>query len=196
VTSSRLVGLLAGLGLLSGASAAPALALVGSAPRPVAAAGTSVPGMHVELLILSARDAELTARFRVTNAGTTPLRSRVFGDPVQRGIDRQLGRDLGGAFVFDSAERALYAPLRDQDGKVRGNRLPAQLQPGQTLEVSVSFQRPRPPASTSASPRPCPSCSGPSARSRWEPHPWWMGGWVAADLGRANSFVPWSQCPS
>jgi len=117
VSSSRLVVLLAALVLLTGASAGSSLALAGHDPPPVVAVGTSVPGLRVELLGLSGRDAELTARFRVSNAGPKPLRSRVFGDPAKGGIDRQLGRDLGGLF-------------------------PAKLQPGQTVGVSVTFQRP------------------------------------------------------
>ncbi len=142
MSSSRLVVLLAALVLLTGASAGSSLALAGHDPPPVVAVGTSVPGLRVELLGLSGRDAELTARFRVSNAGPKPLRSRVFGDPAKGGIDRQLGRDLGGAFLFDTTERALYAPLRDQDRKVRGDLFPAKLQPGQTVGVSVTFQRP------------------------------------------------------
>ena len=72
------------------------------------------------------------------------LRSRVFGDPAVQGLDRQLGRDLGGAFLFDTAEQALGAPLRspDDESTVRVDELPAAIKPGQTVEVSVSFQKP------------------------------------------------------
>ncbi len=110
----------------------------------VAAAGSSVPGLQVALLGITTDTRTATAHFRVTNAGSTALRNRVFGDPAVGGIDRQLGRDLGGAFLFDPSERALYAPLRSSDSghTVQGDKTPAQLAPGQTVEVSVTFQRP------------------------------------------------------
>lgn len=134
------------------ATVAVALCLSGcgaTATRPasetrVVAGASSVPGLHVALLGLSTTDNTATARFRVTNAGSSPLQSRVFGDPEVHGVDRQLGRDLGGAFLFDTRERALYAPLRTADSNhtVQGNRMPSELAPGQTVEVSVTFQRP------------------------------------------------------
>ncbi len=149
VRSTPLLGAcLLSLGALSGcgsqAPSAAAAAAASSGPGPVVAAGSSVPGLQVALLRLTTDTGTATAHFRVTNAGSTALRSRVFGDPAVGGIDRQLGRDLGGAFLFDPSERALYAPLRSQDSghTVQGDRLPAELAAGQTVEVSVAFDRP------------------------------------------------------
>ncbi len=150
IRSTPLLGAcLLSLGALSGCgSQAPSAAAAASSsgPGPVVAAGSSVPGLQVALLRLTTDigTATATAHFRVTNAGSTALRSRVFGDPAVGGIDRQLGRDLGGAFLFDPSERTLYAPLRSQDSghTVQGDRVPAELAPGQTVEVSVTFQRP------------------------------------------------------
>jgi hypothetical protein len=144
VRSTPLLGAcLLSLGALSGCGPqVPSAA--SSGPGPVVAAGSSVPGLQVALLRLTTDTGTATAHFRVTNGGSAALRSRVFGDPAVGGIDRQLGRDLGGAFLFDPSERALYAPLRSQDSghTVQGDRVPAELAPGQTVEVSVTFQRP------------------------------------------------------
>ena len=144
VRSKPLLGAcLLSLGALSGCGPqVPSAA--SSGPGPVVAAGSSVPGLQVALLRLTTDTGTATAHFRVTNGGSAALRSRVFGDPAVGGIDRQLGRDLGGAFLFDPSERALYAPLRSQDSghTVQGDRVPAELAPGQTVEVSVTFQRP------------------------------------------------------
>ena len=140
---SRLGSVLVGGLLITACGPATPVHPAGGSPAEVAIS-SAVPGLRVQLMGLVASGNEVTARFRVTNGGATALRSRVFGDPAVKGIDRQLGRDLGGAFLFDSAERALYAPLRspDDDKKVRGDLLPAAMQPGQTVEVSVSFQKP------------------------------------------------------
>jgi len=148
VRSTPLLGAcLLSLGALSGCGPqVPSAA--SSGPGPVVAAGSSVPGLQVALGGGGGGrpppPPPATAHFRVTNGGSAALRSRVFGDPAVGGIDRQLGRDLGGAFLFDPSERALYAPLRSQDSghTVQGDRVPAELAPGQTVEVSVTFQRP------------------------------------------------------
>lgn len=139
----RLGSVLVGGVLLTACGDAAAVHPAGGGPAEVAMS-SAVPGLRVQLMGLMASGNEVTARFRVTNSGANTLRSRVFGDPAVKGIDRQLGRDLGGAFLFDTAERALYAPLRspDDDKKVRGDELPATMQPGQTVEVAVSFQKP------------------------------------------------------
>ena len=139
----RLGSVLVGGVLLTACGGAAAVHPAGGDPAEVAVS-SAVPGLRVQLLGLVASGGEVTARFRVTNGGASALRSRVFGDPAVKGIDRQLGRDLGGAFLFDTAERALYSPLRspDDEKKVRGDELPAAMQPGQTVEVSVSFQKP------------------------------------------------------
>jgi len=179
VRSTPLLGAcLLSLGALSGCgSQAPsaAAAAASSGPGPVVAAGSSVPGLQVALLRLTTDTGTATAHFRVTNAGSTALRSRVFGDPAVGGIDRQLGRDLGGAFLFDPSERALYAPLRSQDSghTVQGDRVPADLAAGQTVEVSVTFQRPPVRLSTSASPPQSPSCSNPLVRASYGPPGRW-----------------------
>jgi len=141
--AGRLGSVLVGGWLMTACGAAAPAHPAGGSPAEVALS-SAVPGLRVQLMGLVASGNEVTARFRVTNGGANALRSRVFGDPAVKGFDRQLGRDLGGAFLFDTAERALYAPLRspDDDKKVRGDALPAAMQPGQTVEVSVTFQKP------------------------------------------------------